>query len=77
MKGLTFLYDGWTVIAEFDASPTVPAAPSPRLVVSYVWGLDLSGTGGVGGEKIANTTATISFRCVNGTYQTTGKASVQ
>ncbi len=53
MQDLRFLYDAWNVIAEFDASPTVPAAQSPRLAVSYAWGPDLSGTttgaGGVGG----------------------------
>jgi RHS repeat-associated protein len=42
---LRFIYDGWNLIAELDASSA--------LVRSYVWGLDLSddeqGAGGVGG----------------------------
>ena len=45
---LTFIYDGWNLIAEMDG---VDATRSP--VASYVWGLDLSGSihgvGGVGG----------------------------
>ena len=44
---LLFVYDGWNLIAEIDASS------GNELVRTYVWGLDLSGTlqgaGGVGG----------------------------
>jgi RHS repeat-associated protein len=42
-----FAYDGWNLIAEYDASGT------PTVLRTYAWGLDLSGTlqgaGGVGG----------------------------
>ena len=45
-----FLYDGWNLIAEFDANATNSTL---ALVRSYTWGLDLSGSmqgaGGVGG----------------------------
>jgi RHS repeat-associated protein len=47
---LRFLYDGWNLIAELNASNQV--------VRSYVWGLDLSGSlqgaGGVGGLLVIN-----------------------
>ena len=45
MEDLRYLYDGWNLLAEIDASGDV--------VRSYTWGLDLSGSmqgaGGVGG----------------------------
>lgn len=47
-----FLFSGWNVVAEYDAASPTQGAPR-RLVQSYLWGLDLSGTvqgaGGVGG----------------------------
>jgi RHS repeat-associated protein len=46
-QNVVFLYDGWNMIAEIDTTT------SARLIRSYEWGLDLSGTmngaGGVGG----------------------------
>lgn len=52
----TFVYDGWNLIAELSSSPALPISGSPRLVRSYEWGLDVSGTptgaGGVGGLLI-------------------------
>ncbi len=49
-QSLVCLYDGWNMIAEIDTTTT------PRLLRSYEWGLDLSGTmdgaGGVGGLLI-------------------------
>jgi hypothetical protein len=46
-QSLVFLYDGWNMIAEIDTTTTV------RLIRSYEWGLDVSGTidgaGDVGG----------------------------
>ena len=48
---LTFIYDGWNLIAELNELAT-PHSP----LATYVWGLDLSGTihgaGGVGGLLI-------------------------
>ena len=45
-----FVYNGWLMLAELDASQD---ANSPVLTRSYLWGLDLSGTfdqaGGIGG----------------------------
>jgi RHS repeat-associated protein len=45
-----FVYDGWNLLAEFDA---LNAPSVPTLTRSYAWGSDLSGTprgaGGVGG----------------------------
>jgi RHS repeat-associated protein len=44
-----FLYDGWNLICEFDASSSQPGT----IIRSYIWGTDLSGSmqgaGGVGG----------------------------
>jgi RHS repeat-associated protein len=44
-----YLYDGWNLICEFDASSSQPGS----LIRSYIWGPDLSGSmqgaGGVGG----------------------------
>gem|GEM_PF-5396817 len=49
-QSLVCLYDGWNMIAEIDTTTT------PRLLRSYEWGLDISGTmdgaGGVGGLLI-------------------------
>ncbi len=46
-QSLVFLYDGWNMIAEIDTTTTA------RLIRSYEWGLDVSGTidgaGDVGG----------------------------
>jgi RHS repeat-associated protein len=46
-QSVVFLYDGWNMIAEIDTTT------SARLIRSYEWGTDLSGTmdgaGGVGG----------------------------
>ena len=46
-QSVVFLYDGWNMIAEIDTTT------SARLLRSYEWGLDMSGTmdgaGGVGG----------------------------
>jgi YD repeat-containing protein len=46
---ISYLYDGWNVIAEYVGS----AGLQPALSKTYLWGLDLSGTlqgaGGVGG----------------------------
>jgi YD repeat-containing protein len=48
-RTLTFAYDGWRLMAEFELQPD----ESQRLIRSYAWGLDLSGTlegaGGIGG----------------------------
>ncbi|GDY22978.1 hypothetical protein LBMAG56_43250 [Verrucomicrobiota bacterium] len=45
-----FVYDGWLLLAELDATQD---ANAPILTRSYLWGLDLSGTfdqaGGIGG----------------------------
>jgi RHS repeat-associated protein len=56
---VVFLYDGWNMIAEIDTTT------SARLIRSYEWGLDVSGTmdgaGGVGGllvERFHTTTST-------------------
>jgi RHS repeat-associated protein len=52
---LKFLYDGWNMIAELDASS------SNAVIRSYLWGLDLSGTeqgaGGVGGLLAVKTSS--------------------
>ncbi len=54
-KDRRFIYDGWNLVAELDASPLQPggSATSLELLRSYAWGNDLSGTaqgaGGVGG----------------------------
>jgi RHS repeat-associated protein len=54
-KDRRFIYDGWNMVAELDASPLQPggAVPSLELLRAYAWGNDLSGTaqgaGGVGG----------------------------
>ena len=57
---LKFLYDGWNLLAEFDAGNSI--------VRSYQWGLDLSGSiqgaGGVGGL--------LSVRTAGGTAQFIG-----
>ncbi|WP_461786361.1 RHS repeat-associated core domain-containing protein [Prosthecobacter sp.] len=49
-QSVVFLYDGWNMIAEIDTTT------SARLIRSYEWGLDVSGTmdgaGGVGGQLI-------------------------
>jgi YD repeat-containing protein len=49
---LCFLYDGWNLIAELDAT-TVGLRTSPSAGRTYTWGLDVSstpqGAGGVGG----------------------------
>jgi len=61
-----FIYDGWNVIAEMDATNTVER--------SYLWGQDLSGTlqdaGGVGGLLAITITGTNV-----GTYLTTTDAN--
>jgi RHS repeat-associated protein len=48
-SAISYLYDGWNVIAEYVRS----AGLQPALSQTYLWGLDLSGTlqgaGGVGG----------------------------
>ena len=48
-----FIYDGWNLIAEYDASGS-----TATVVASYTWGLDLSKTlqdgGGVGGLLLIN-----------------------
>lgn len=50
-KNRAFIYDGWNLIAEFDLPTT--ELPASRLLRSYAWGADVSGTpqgaGGVGG----------------------------
>lgn len=54
-KDRRFIYDGWNLVAELDASPLHPGGPatSQEILRSYLWGNDLSGTpqgaGGVGG----------------------------
>jgi RHS repeat-associated protein len=44
-----FLYDGWNLICEFDASTSQPGT----LIRSYIWGTDITGSmqgaGGIGG----------------------------
>ena len=58
---LTFVYDGWNLLAELDANN------GNAVVRSYVWGLDLSrsmqGAGGVGGLLVVTTTGSTA-----GTY---------
>jgi len=50
-----FLYDGWNLIAELNS---LNAPPTPMILRSYLWGLDLSGSmsgaGGVGGLLAIN-----------------------
>jgi RHS repeat-associated protein len=52
-QSVVFLYDGWNMIAEIDTTTTA------RLIRSYEWGTDLSGTmdgaGGVGGLLVLRT----------------------
>jgi RHS repeat-associated protein len=62
---LRFLYEGmtWNLVAEIETSPNLPVSsspslPVPRLLRSYAWGTDLSGSmtsaGGVGGLLLVN-----------------------
>ncbi len=66
-SSLSFLYDGWNMIAEYSASSGTPAVLT--LQAANVWGIDLSatpqGAGGVGGllcsTLITNNSATNNF----------------
>jgi RHS repeat-associated protein len=69
-----FLYDGWTLIAEFDA-----ASGTPALDRTHLWGTDLSGTledaGGIGGllrTRIYDTTGSADYYP---TYDANGNVS--
>ena len=57
-----FVYDGWNLVAVFNASLTLQTA--------YIWGLDLSGTpqgaGGVGGLLASLTGTTAQFAAYDG-----------
>ena len=57
-----FVYDGWNLVAVFNASLTLQTA--------YIWGLDLSGTpqgaGGVGGLLASLTGTTAQFAAFDG-----------
>jgi RHS repeat-associated protein len=66
-QSLVFLYDGWNMIAEIDTTT------SARLIRSYEWGLDMSGTfhgaGGVGGLLVLRThPSTINTQPSTGAY---------
>ena len=56
-RDVTFLYDGWELLAELNSLST------PALQRSYLWGADLDGTlggaGGVGGLVAVNDVATL------------------
>ena len=66
-SSLSFLYDGWNMIAEYSASSGTPAVLT--LQAANVWGIDLSatpqGAGGVGGllcsTLITNNSATNNY----------------
>lgn len=57
-----FVYDGWNLLATIN--------PQSSILVSFVWGQDLSGTmtqaGGVGGLLIANLSGTNCFTAYDG-----------
>jgi RHS repeat-associated protein len=60
---IRFLYDAWNLLAEIDMSPSLPVSSSPRLLRSYAWGYDLSGSeqgaGGVGGLVLVSSPSSI------------------
>jgi RHS repeat-associated protein len=69
-QSVVFLYDGWNMIAEIDTTT------SARLIRSYEWGLDISGTfdgaGGVGGLLVLRThPSTINTQPSTGAYAPT------
>jgi RHS repeat-associated protein len=69
-QSVVFLYDGWNMIAEIDTTT------SARLIRSYEWGTDLSGTmdgaGGVGGLLVLRThPSTINTQPSPGAYAPT------
>jgi RHS repeat-associated protein len=61
---LRFAYDGWNLLADFDA---LHAPPALKLLRSYVWGLDLSGSpqgaGGIAGLLEINYFGTQTTNC--------------
>ena len=65
ISDLRFAYDGWNMVAEFDAS-----GESLSLTRSYTWGPDLSntlqGAGGVGGLLAARSGTSDFYPCFDG-----------
>ena len=68
-QDLRFLYDGWSMIAEFEAQGS-GASSTLALAATYAWGLDLSGTetgaGGVGGLMVVSLYSTTQSTANNG-----------